>query len=84
MEQKTMGRNFYVTECGYVGWISPFAQIGDEIYIFRDCNIVFVARKVGDGGNLRYIIRGDCYIHGVAGREPFETSLVQAVGMKII
>jgi hypothetical protein len=73
-----------VTDGGYVGWVSPSAEVGDEIYIFRGSLYSFVARRVGEESDMTYLLRGDCYIHRVTGIESFETSAVQPVDMKII
>jgi len=58
----TEGRNWTITEGGYVGWV-PFATLsGDEVAIIAGLDAPFVIRPVGDG-NYRLI--GECYIHGV-------------------
>jgi hypothetical protein len=55
------GRNFFLSERGFVGWVPISAQVGDQICIFRGCNIPFVIRPC-DGG---YTLLGDCYMHGL-------------------
>lgn len=58
----TKGRNWCISEGGYMGWV-PFAtKLGDEIAIIEGQAAPFVIRPVGDG-NHRLI--GECYIHGV-------------------
>jgi hypothetical protein len=47
-----------VTDGGYVGWVSPSAEVGDEIYIFRGSLYSFVARRVGEESNMTYLLRG--------------------------
>jgi hypothetical protein len=74
IDKTTAGRNFCITDGGYVSWVSPLAEVGDEIYICRGTMYPFVAQRVREEIDMIYLLRGDCYIHGVAGLESFETS----------
>lgn len=60
------GRHFCISEEGYVAWIPPQAQPGDEICVFEGSHIPFVIRRVDEGldGRNSYRLIGDCYVHG--------------------
>jgi len=58
----TNGRNWGITEGGYMGWV-PFAtKLGDEIAIIEGQDAPFVIRPVGE---FYHRLIGECYIHGV-------------------
>lgn len=62
---KCTGRRFCISQEGYVAWIPPQAQPGDEICVFEGSHIPFVIRRVDGGRDSRnnYRLIGDCYVH---------------------
>lgn len=61
-----IGRSFCISQDGYVAWVAPEAQPGDEICVFEGSHIPFVVRRVDGGpeGRNNYRLIGDCYVHG--------------------
>ena len=56
-----VGRKFFTTENGFMGWVPAAAKEGDSLIFFRECPLPFVMRKC-EGG---YQLVGDCYLHGL-------------------
>jgi hypothetical protein len=57
----SLGRNFFVTESAYMGWVPASAREGDSICVFDGCNLPFVVRPCKGG----YQSIGECYIYGL-------------------
>jgi len=62
------GRNWCITDNGYMGWVPFCSQPGDKVTVIEGQDTPFVIRPVG--GVYRLI--GECYIHGVMGGQIME------------
>jgi hypothetical protein len=62
-------RRFGVTRKGYMGLFPLLTEAGDNVCIFRGCNIPFVVRKDG----TTYSLIGDAYVHGLMQDEGTDT-----------
>ena len=58
-----LGRNFCITEKGYVGWVSSTTQEGDWVAAFRGKRILFTLKEAEVEG--RYRLTGDCFLQGL-------------------
>jgi hypothetical protein len=62
MQDVHRGRRFGITACGHVGVFPGETRNGDFIVLLPGATMPFVLRKSGDD---KYILVGDCYLHGV-------------------
>jgi len=60
------GRRLCVTTKGYVGAVTPLAEVGDEIVVFAGMQTPSVLRRVD---NKQYQFVGECYVHGLMNGE---------------
>ena len=81
---KLSGRDFCITDTGHVGWVSRFANEGDQICIFRGSRFPFVIRRVGPCHSRRYRLRGDCYIHGLMEENLFKIAKADVETIKLV
>jgi hypothetical protein len=58
---RSRNRRLCLTEGKGIGQVPKYAQSGDEVWIFLGAKVPFVLRRVGP----RYILVGECYIHGI-------------------
>jgi hypothetical protein len=65
MNRFMAGRQFCITEAGYMGWVHSAAETGDSGCRFQGCRIPFVIRPVPTG----YRLIGDAHIHGIMDSE---------------
>jgi hypothetical protein len=63
--QWCQGRQFFVTEKGFVGWCPVAARVGDVLGLFAGCRIPYVLRRGSGGKEMRWKIVGDAYVHGI-------------------
>ncbi len=63
------GRQFCITEGGYMGWVHTSAEVGDLICKFEGCRIPFTIRPQESG----YRLIGDAYVHGMMDSETLES-----------
>lgn len=69
------GRGFATTRSGYIGLVSPKAQVGDLIVVIMGARIPFVIRKAQGG----YLLVGDAYVHGLMEGEALRRSDLRQV-----
>ena len=78
----SMGRDFCITERGYLGMVAAPMRVGDRICIFEGCRMPFVLRPAkGDRG---YVLLGDCYVHGLMDGEAIELPGLDSGDIKIV
>ncbi|KAJ4989320.1 Intramembrane protease 2 [Stagonosporopsis vannaccii] len=67
------GSCFVTTSCGYIGIAPSATKAGDIITILFGCHKPIVLRPLRDrndvGDNLRYLVVGSCYVHGIMNGE---------------
>jgi hypothetical protein len=63
-------RHFAVTAQGYFGLVPACSQIGDEVYLLGGVTVPFVLRQLNE---IKFVLVGDSYIHGVMEGEVAET-----------
>jgi hypothetical protein len=70
-----MGRKFGVTADGLMTLVPHGTQVGDEICVMLGIEKPFLLRHVDvddkdiDDGRKRYVLVGDCYVHGIMSGE---------------
>ncbi len=84
MRTKAQGRSFCVTENGYIGWVSGYAQPGDKIFALEGGQFPYVVRRSTNTTQQDYKLCGDCYVHGLVGRDLYQESSVQAVEVYLV
>ncbi|KAJ3548372.1 hypothetical protein NM208_g1031 [Fusarium decemcellulare] len=67
----TRSRRFAGTESGLAGYVPMRAKKGDTVVILNGADVPFVLRKKDDG---RYLLVGECYMHGIMNGEALDTS----------
>lgn len=72
IRQFALGRKFFASDSGRLGWVPAEARPGDKICFFHGWRIPFVIRSVLEG----YELVGDCYLHGL-----MEERIAGAFGM---
>jgi hypothetical protein len=60
--ERAVGRKFFISSRGYMGWLPSAAQENDIVCVFYGCRIPFAIRIAGQN---RYQLLGDCYMHGL-------------------
>lgn len=58
-------------ERGLIGLAPVATRQGDKIFLFKGSRVPLIVRQDGD----RWLVVGDCYVHGVMGGEAFDPSL---------
>ncbi|KAI1855896.1 hypothetical protein JX265_011979 [Neoarthrinium moseri] len=64
-------RKIAVTDEGYMGLVPMCSQVGDEVFLLGGASVPFVLRRRDPAWN-KFILVGDCYIHGVMEGEVME------------
>jgi hypothetical protein len=64
--QYAVGRKFFRSVNGVVGWLPMAAQEGDMLCLFQHCFLPFVIRPCPGG----YTLIGEAYMHGVMDEQP--------------
>jgi hypothetical protein len=75
-----LGRKFFRSKEGYLGWIPAEAQEGDFLCLFENCFLPYVIRADGDG----YRIVGDAYVQGVMDEHPDQVSKISFQSIKLV
>lgn len=57
-----LGRNFCLTQDGYLGWVPLTAKRDDVVCVLEGGKVPFVLRRDGDE---YFEVIGECYIHGI-------------------
>jgi hypothetical protein len=57
------GRSICRTRNGYLGLVHEASQIGDHVYAFLGCQVLYTLRRSGLRHGFEYI--GECYLHGL-------------------
>ncbi|KAF6804516.1 heterokaryon incompatibility protein [Colletotrichum plurivorum] len=65
-------RRLGMTEKWYVGLFAEHLEVGDQIWILDGCHVPFLLRPAGGDGRFRLI--GECYVHGIMGGEAVDVS----------
>lgn len=60
------GRHFFTSKEGYLGLAPEAVRLGDEVCVILGCHTPMLLRREGDE---RYVVIGDCYIHGLMNGE---------------
>ena len=68
---RALGREFFASDCGHIGWAPPGARLGDQIYVFHGCKIPYVLRRASRPGHFYQLI-GACYLQGFMDGEGLE------------
>lgn len=66
----TKSRRFAATDIGLVGYVPMRAKKGDLVCILFGSEVPFVVRKEAEG---KYLLVGECYMHGIMEGEAVET-----------
>jgi hypothetical protein len=64
--QFAVGRKFFRSKEGFIGWLPTAAEEGDVLCLFKNYWLPFVIRKGQDG----YTLIGEAYVHGVMDKQP--------------
>jgi hypothetical protein len=64
-------RHFAGTVAGLAGYVPKKAREGDTVVMLHGADVPFVLRKKPDG---RYLLIGECYLHGIMNGEALEAS----------
>lgn len=74
----TRYRRFAVTRKGYFVLGPDALQAGDVVAVLRGGKVPFVLRKVSvDGGDERWVLVGECYVHGLMDGEGWDVEGVE-------
>lgn len=63
------GRRVGVTGRGYLGLFPGYASAGDAVCVLRGCHVPFVLRPAGEEDEGRFVVLGECYVHGIMNGE---------------
>ncbi|KAL2158239.1 hypothetical protein VTH06DRAFT_4559 [Thermothelomyces fergusii] len=75
-----LGRGFATTRTGYIGLVSPMAQIGDLVVVIMGATVPYVVRKA-EGG---YLLVGDAFVHGLMYGEALGRPDLQPVDIVLV
>lgn len=86
----TVGRNFAITERGYIGWVPSQTQKGDWVVLFSGGRVPYIIREVSpsstvytsdssNGGTGYYEFLGDTYIHGIMHGEAYDETKIETI-----
>ncbi|KAJ4987096.1 nol1 nop2 sun family protein [Stagonosporopsis vannaccii] len=83
------GRNFAITNTGYIGLIPEKAKPGDHLVLMPGGKVPYILRRVRESKKRRhwkkrnavrrYEFIGDCYIHGIMHGEAWDESKLQKI-----
>jgi len=68
-------RTVFRSKKGYVGVVSRRAAVGDQIAIPKGGKVPLVLRP----GEKKWILRGDCFVHGIMQGEAYDESRLETV-----
>ena len=68
------GRHLFTTKEGYIGLAPQAVETGDRVCAILGCQLPMLLRSEGDE---RYVVIGDCYIHGLMNGEALLGQLSQ-------
>ncbi|ETN44196.1 uncharacterized protein HMPREF1541_10747 [Cyphellophora europaea CBS 101466] len=75
-------RKYAVTVKGYVAWIPPNAEIGDELHMVDGARVPYILRRLYDKGepeDYNVELVGDAYVHGLmSGNDIYSSDLLEA------
>ncbi|KAJ8107443.1 hypothetical protein OPT61_g8864 [Boeremia exigua] len=84
-----VGRNFAVTNTGYLGLVPEAAQPGDHVVLMPGGRVPYVLRRVSgastslregsESNTARFEFIGDCYIHGIMLGEAWDESKLEEI-----
>ncbi|KAF3009459.1 hypothetical protein E8E13_002094 [Curvularia kusanoi] len=88
----TVGRNFTITEKGYIGWVPENAKQGDVVMLFSGGNVPYILRPVdqttlasspADSNDCSHLYKfcGDAYIHGIMHGEAYDETKLQDISL---
>ncbi|ERF68901.1 hypothetical protein EPUS_04553 [Endocarpon pusillum Z07020] len=82
----TLGRRFFASKGGKIGWSPQSARPGDEICVFFGCTMPFVVRRVEDRTKQdnRYRLVGACYMDGFMDGEVFLDEALERTIIELI
>ncbi len=78
MQKDRLGerRRTVTTKRGYVGMVIETVEVGDAIAVLLGCSMLIVLRKAeSNGGQTKWRVVGECYIHGIMDGEAMEWGL---------
>lgn len=73
----TRYRRFAVTRKGYFVLGPDALQDGDVVAVLRGGKTPFLLRKVSGGGDARWVLVGECYVHGLMDGEGWDVEGAQ-------
>ncbi|KAF2399295.1 HET-domain-containing protein [Trichodelitschia bisporula] len=76
----SVGRKFFASKDGLMGWVPATACEGDVLCYFQECQLPFVLRRI-EGKKYRLV--GDAYLHGYMHERPPALEKVQMTYMSI-
>jgi hypothetical protein len=62
--RKAAGRQFAITQSGYIALVPDFAKINDTICVFLGASVPYVIRESSEEGKSWQLV-GETYVHGV-------------------
>jgi hypothetical protein len=62
--RKAAGRQFAITQSGYMALVPDFARVGDTICVFLGAKVPYVIRESSEEGKSWQLV-GETYVHGV-------------------
>jgi hypothetical protein len=62
--QKAAGRQFAITQSGYMALVPDFAKVSDTICVFLGAKVPYVIRESSEEGRSWQLV-GETYVHGV-------------------
>jgi len=68
VRRTVLGRKFFLSKSGYMGFGPRALQKGDMIYILLGCDVPLVIRRVGK----HYRLVGECFVWGLMDGEALE------------